>query len=76
MESNFPSTEFFYVVDDNNGINDIEDVAVSKLKNTFDTPQPRYPTGTIMTDTGKTKIKVLLSYGIKRNGHDCIWSSS
>ena len=24
----------------------------------------------------KTKIKVLLSYGIERNGHDCIWSSS
>ena len=24
VESNFPSTEFFYVVDDNNGINDIE----------------------------------------------------
>ena len=55
----------------------MSNVAVSKLKNTFDTPQPRYWTGTIMTDTGKTKITVLLSYGIERNiGHDCIWSTS
>ena len=55
----------------------MSDVVVSKLKNTFDTPQPRYPTATIMTDIGKTKIKVLLSCGTERNiGHDCIWSSS